>query len=827
MNNYQKLKSLLVLLVTVVVANSAVAAPRSVAQAKQEAMRQMNWQAVNRVANQGGAIGKNPQLVFSKAKANEPDAAYYYVFSAGEGLGFTVVSGDDRLPAIIGYTEEGNYNADQLPENFVSFMQSYQDFVDHASAAELAKAKSWRSTTTAHESIAPLVTSKWNQGAPYNNMCPQYDGMNSVTGCVATAMAQILYYHRFPLSLQEDIPAYYTETLGIWMPTITAGETYDWNNMLDVYTGSETNAQKDAVAKLMLHAGCSVEMDYTPGESGAVVSAEPFVKYFGMDKETTRMLQRGNYDIAEWDEILYKELEEERPVLYRGQSTRSGHAFDIDGYRDGLYHVNWGWGGMCDGYFDITILNPNTMTGMRASSTQDGYSMLNGMVIGIQPDNGVVDEIDNPLVFSNMNMILRDAQAMDGTVSGVITTSPGNNSMTDGFAYIGIGYKADDGSYVNIVSYPYTLYAWELSLGWYYYDVSFYFSFQYEEGKTYELVLIESQDMENWKPCAGASATALTLQIQDNTVIEVMKPVLSAVATLDTENSGGYAGMANTINITVTNSGAKEYYNNVTVYASTSDIMPYDYTYRTGITAPVDGSTTFNFAYTPATDGTYNFWILDCDGNLIGTSTIDFVSATQPDLSFVSITCSNASTDKTIAEYSGSMLEMDKVYDTKADFVFEIKNDGGYYQGSFALYEYHGGTTWSGRLHTLTLPANSTTSFTFTIEGSAGDVVGAWLMSYNDNVTVQDLPSDKWNVHKKYENGAYTGYYYSFTDSEICYLAGPDGGSNGISATQIGNEGDKSNSIIYTLDGKRLPSTNVKDLPKGIYIINGKKVMVK
>lgn len=825
MNNYQKLKTLLVLLVTVVVANSAVAAPRGVAQAKQEAMRQMDRQAVNRVANQGGAIGREPQLVFSKAKANEPDAAYYYVFSAGEGLGFTVVSGDDRLPAIIGYTEEGNYDADQLPENFVSFMQSYQDFVDHASAAELAKAKSWRATTTAHESIAPLVTSKWNQGAPYNNMCPQYNGMNSVTGCVATAMAQILYYHRYPLSLQEDIPAYYTWSLGIWVPTITAGETYDWNNMQDVYTGSETNAQNDAVAKLMLHAGCSVEMDYTPRESGASLSAEAFVKYFGMDKETTRMLWRWHYDIAEWDEILYKELEEERPVIYLGQSTGGGHAFDIDGYRDGLYHVNWGWGGMCDGYFDITILNPDNTTGMGASSTEDGYSMDNYIIIGIQPDNGVVDEIDNPLVYSNQNMILGEAQTMDGTVSGVVYASPGNNSLTDGFAYVGIGYKADDGSYVNIVEYPFTLDVQYCPLGYYYYDISLYFSFQYEEGKTYELVLIESQDMVNWKPCAGALATALTLQIQDNTVDVVTDSALSAVATLDTENSGGYAGMSNTINITVTNSGAKEYYDYVTVYASASDIMPYNYTYRTGITAPADGSTTFNFAYTPATDGTYNFWILDREGFLIGTSTIEFVSAIQPELSFVSITCSNASTDKTLAEYYGYNVEMNKVYDTKADFVFEIKNDGGYYQGPFVLYEFDG-NGWTGYFHTLILPANSTTSFTFTVEGSAGNLVGAWLSYYDSNVTIQDLPSDNGNRHEAYENGMYVGYY-NFTDREICYLAGPDGGTNGISATQIGNDGDKSNSIIYTLDGKRLPSTNVKDLPKGIYIINGKKVMVK
>ena len=847
MHYFLSKKSFLLSLVFVI-ANVMIAAPRSVQQAQQEALQLMNKQTANLA--RGQQIAAEPQLVFSKARRNADEGAYYYVFSSGKNLGFTIVSGDDRLPAIIGYTESGDYDADNLPANFVSFMQAYQDYVDNATDAEIEKVKRWRTMNATHGNVAPFLQSKWGQEAPYNNQCPLYNGVNTLTGCVATAMAQVLYYYKLPIPLLETIPAYVTETHRFSMPAIAAGEFYDWDNMLDKYTGNETVAQKNAVAKLMLHVGCSVNMDYTPDWSAASISSESLIKYFGMDKELTRLLWRKYYDLAEWDNILYQEMAEQRPVLYRGESTtEGGHIFVIHGYRDGLYYVNWGWGGASDGYFDITILNPYNTTSAEVSTSADGYGMGNCMVIGIQPDNGIADEVDMPFIYSYDNLSLSNARVTENTLSGTIYASPGNNNIWEGSAFASVGYKADNGNYVKIAS-EYEINSQRCPISYYYSYRSLSFSFQYEEGKVYRLVLIESQDGINWTPCEGAETTALSIQVQNGIVIDVTeRPTLTAIVELDKGSSRGYTGMPNTINVTVTNTSSKEYYDCIYVLISRSSTMPNNYEYAAGITAPTNGSTTLDFVYTPTTEGTYNFWILDANMNVIGKSSVEFLLSTPPILSFVSITCDNASENKTIADYNGDSVEMNTVYDTTANFTFEIKNEGGYYVGNFYLYEYnvYYASQWYGYRHTLTIPADTIVKFTFTVESDADKVVGAWLSSDNESVSIQPLLADKYNKHYIYVNGLRTNGYYYFTDSEICYLAGSnDTAVEGIKvpnsslSVTVGNgtitlKANADTDVrIVSMGGVQVARLMLNagerttvNVPAGIYVVNQQKVVVR
>lgn len=828
------------------VANIVMATPRSVQQAKQEVLQLMNEQTTHFARGQQPGTIIEPQLVFSKTKKNAAEGAYYYVFSAGKDLGFTIVSGDDRLPAIIGYTKSGNYDADNLPANFVSFMQAYQNYVDHASDTELKKVNNWKAMAAIHEDVTPFVQAKWNQYEPYNNMCPSYDGINkSVTGCVATAIAQVLHYYKYPIVLQTGIPAYVTFSYGLPMDAINAGEIYDWDNMLDIYTGEETEEQNNAVAKLMLHVGCAMSMDYGY-TSSAITYAEPLIKYFGMDKETTRNISRSSYDLTEWDDILYKEMAAGRPVVYDGQSTGGGHAFVIHGYSGGLYAVNWGWGGMCDGYFDITILNPNNTTGAGASSSEDGYSMGNGMIIGIQPDNGVVDVIDAPVFTSLSNIELSEASIDSTTLSGLVRFTPQNANLTEGSAYFCIGYEADNGGYTNVTS-PYKCSFDELSIGFFYPDFTIPFSFQFEEAKTYRLCMIESRDSINWTPSGNAKATALLMQVRDGKIETIAeKPILSAMAELDQENSGGYAGMTNTINITVTNTGNKEYYDVVYVRICDTDSIPDTNWFVTGITAPVGGSTTFNFAFTPDSAGVQNFWILDASQNVLGKSCIEFLPTTAPKLSLVSVICDNVSGDKVITDYMGSSVEMNKVYDTKASFTFEIKNEGGYYQGPFIVYDkpdISGG--WSGGWQMLTIPADTTVTFTFNVEGNIGEIVGVMLNAIE--VPMEYLPNDKKNIHYFYEDGVPNGYYFSFSDAEIAYLAGsiPTAiGSAQTAETSLGIASGKGVIMLKATTDTNVRIVNIRgtevahialnageqtivSVPTGIYIVNQTKVIVR
>jgi hypothetical protein len=288
------------------------------------------------------------------------------VFNVGEQDGFVIVSGDDRTPAIMGYASEGTFKSDELPQNMKAWLEGYAEQIEW-----LGHQKSPRHLTlndgepaTDHASVAPLITTRWNQGSPYNDLCPidpTNDNERSVTGCVATAMAQVLAYHRAPNRTVRPIPAFTTERAGIFVDEMPVS-ALDWSNKLNTYKGSKSDAQNKSVATLMLLCGASVEMDYTANSSGAssdiIVSA--LRTYFGYASSTHRA-DRNNYRATDWDALIYGELANCRPVLYGGHSAGGGHAFVIDGYdHDGLYHVNWGWGGQCDGYFLLSVLNPDS-----------------------------------------------------------------------------------------------------------------------------------------------------------------------------------------------------------------------------------------------------------------------------------------------------------------------------------------------------------------------------------------------------------------------------------------------------------------------------------
>jgi len=313
----------------------------------------------------------------------------FYAFNVGEKNGFVLVSADDRTPAILGYADEGSLDSKEMPENLRWWLDEYEKqmrYLQRHSNAAVFKV----SQLNEHASVEPLLSSTWNQSAPYNNMCP-YDGsLCSVTGCVATAMAQVLYYHQYPEQTIASIPGYVTETNSISVSSIPV-TAIDWENMLDNYTGYETTAQKNAVAKLMQLCGASVQMDYTNNSSGASASvvSSAFKNYFDY-AASTYMADRSDYKAKEWNDLIYNELANQRPVFYAGQSLGGGHAFVIDGYdADGYYHVNWGWGGMCDSYFLLSILDPDSNSGIGASSSTDGYSFYQNALIDAKPNDGL------------------------------------------------------------------------------------------------------------------------------------------------------------------------------------------------------------------------------------------------------------------------------------------------------------------------------------------------------------------------------------------------------------------------------------------------------
>lgn len=330
--------------------------------------------------------------------------ANYFVFNVGDDQGFVIAAGDDCVPAILGYADRGTFVGDSLPANVKWWLDGYNDAIGRLQASGQQAPR--RAPT--HAAIPALLTCQWNQGSPYNMYCPQFfdTGETCVTGCVATAMAQIMYYHRVRSvrSVQADIPGYTCRTNWenygkMTVQGIPKNSPIDWNDMTDTYDNASTDAAKRAVANLMKYCGVSVKMDYSPSASGAsssyVVTA--LKNYFGYDAGT-HYVWRSSYSDDAWDELIYNELANGRPVHYSGQGSEGGHAFVCDGYDgDGYYHINWGWGGYCDANFRLSDLTPS---GSGIGSDGGGFNDKQGAIIGAKPDGNLSPD-DSPMFFSD------------------------------------------------------------------------------------------------------------------------------------------------------------------------------------------------------------------------------------------------------------------------------------------------------------------------------------------------------------------------------------------------------------------------------------------
>lgn len=358
----------------------ASADPITREQAKQ---RVMAFQKKQGDAKQIKAVVSEKRLAPRRGAATQVTTEPYYVFDRGNNEGYVIASGDDKTIDVLGYTTEGSFDYAQLPPQLQDMLESYARQIKAIQAgAPVLK------LPVNHPRVEQFMQCKWSQGSPYNNLCPLDGGSRSVTGCVATAMAQLLYYNREKsvTEIQADIPGFTTYTKGIAVPGIAAGAPIDWDNMKDTYS-SASELQKQAVAQLMLYCGTAVQMDYTSSSSGAqpTAAAEAFKKYFGYGNSVKFINEFSSED--EIDHLIYTELAAGRPVYLGGYTGdwSMGHAFLTCGYENQRYYINWGWGGQSDGYYYLTNLTPGN--GQGTGGSDDGYSTGRNIIIGLEPEN--------------------------------------------------------------------------------------------------------------------------------------------------------------------------------------------------------------------------------------------------------------------------------------------------------------------------------------------------------------------------------------------------------------------------------------------------------
>ena len=331
--------------------------------------------------------------------------APYYIVSRGENQGFVIVSGDDCLPTILGYTEEGDYDENNMPEAFRSWMQHRVNVIEYAQKNGLNKPRDYsaevkaRAETSTKVDVPELMTTRWNQGSPFNDKCPMMNDRNerAMTGCVATATAQIVYYWRREANdrLTYDTPTYghYGNADVTEAYKIKKGTPIKFDLMADSY-GSQPAEFRDAVATLMAAVGMSAQLAY--GVDGGTATAgqiydcidRVFARQFGLNGGTCVYKNDGGYSgnmsEAQWADLLYNQLIQGRPVLYCGYADGSGaHAVVCDGYqaRTGFFHINMGWGGSSNGWYSVE-------DGVKGWGFNDSWQ---GCVYDIYPKNMKVD----------------------------------------------------------------------------------------------------------------------------------------------------------------------------------------------------------------------------------------------------------------------------------------------------------------------------------------------------------------------------------------------------------------------------------------------------
>jgi hypothetical protein len=424
---------------------------------------------MNAGTSQSGAM-KAPAKRMVLKKAAQAEESQFYVYENADGEGWVMVAANDVVQPILAYSKTGQFNVNNQPSNVKVWLGGYNKQIKFAEenkveATEEVKT-AWRQLRTSppvtamgNVVVAPLIKTTWDQDDPYWKYCPKKGSTNTYVGCVATAMAQVMNYWKWP-DQGEGSYSYTSDMNSLSCSADFGSTTYDWANMVDHYTtyysgsstisvSTPTTAQKAAVATLMYHCGVAVEMDYgtsSQGGSGAQTiypnasqtnlkcAANALWNNFRYKKSTLKCYYRpGGYGYsavndATWLNLLKTELDAARPIMYAGADNEGGHSFVCDGYDDQNYfHFNWGWSGYCDGYYTVNNMVPGT----GGSGAGNGsYNDDQDIIIGIIPDKP-----DVTITWSIQGVTSTTTQT-SGTLV-LPTTTPSDCSGAGGKKFVG------------------------------------------------------------------------------------------------------------------------------------------------------------------------------------------------------------------------------------------------------------------------------------------------------------------------------------------------------------------------------------------------------
>lgn len=425
-----------------------------------QAKRITQWQAQQQAYSFWGK--QMPQKAKAKSRtattASPSDA--YYVFNNDAG-GFVIIAGDDAVTPVLGYTSTGSFDAENLPDGLKDLLKSYERQIAALGDNYVANQTATRAAFTGEKL---LKTAEWNQMAPFNKYTPS----NYVTGCVATAGAIVMKHHGYPAKGTGS----HSYTWNGKTLTANFGHDYDWASMPVKYDGTN-DADFDGVARLMADLGVAVEMNYAKDGSGSYIGdlVTALQKYYGYSK-LSHLMAIEDVGAEAWNGRLREEIDANRPVLYAASDpARGGHAFVIDGYKDESFSVNWGWGGYCDGFYQIGALNPES----EGMPTGDKYNVGQSAVFGMEPSGGTekvstmgFKKLTNQLQTLNMN-ITDVKKGQRGTIFSAPIGNTGDHNFNGEIAVALMNAKGEIRETVTRQPFKLT----DFAPGYYYTSLSF------------------------------------------------------------------------------------------------------------------------------------------------------------------------------------------------------------------------------------------------------------------------------------------------------------------------------------------------------------------
>lgn len=652
---------------------SALLALSTVAFAAPVGRQQAQQKAVAFLEKQNKSAQLSSSAPFrAKSAALTVEQSPYYIFNTEGNKGFIIVSGDDRTEEILGYSDAGSFDPENIPNGLQALLDAYEQEINELGDMEVFEdvaAKSRKAMARPRQSVEPFNKRTWSQGSPHNGQLPTLSGSHCSAGCVGVAMAEAIGCFSYPSSVKA-IGAY-TSASGVKASALAAA-TINWKNICDNYIDvTTTSAQQSEVAKFFRYVTQSITTNYKSSSSTSNPSRIPAAlkTYFNFES-TVKQINATDYSFEDLIDLLYNEVAEHRPVIISGISlatlanASAGHSYIMDGYdKDDLFHFDWGWGGSCRGYYRLSALSPFQNVRNRA------YMKSLSAVVGIQPKGyggtvhqSEIEEQDRSLTLTSVSVPTSTSVVSSVTVS---VGMQNKNDVANNYDHAVALYDSNYGFVKILKSYAGAAFATDASK-----TSTYSVSFADVANGTYYIVPVSRvSNYATWHTdrCLSTNSCIKAVVTSKKAVCTNVPAIVVNSMKIDEADKSNAAGAPQEITMNVTNNTFDVYQKQLYLFASTKLVQ------CTAARIPMHCTEDVHFTYENESVGTYTLKVTTDEAGTKLLAPNLTVSATTK----AAVTYGNKLTATLVSDNLGSKTSTEGyLYTDKYKITVNIKNNG-------------------------------------------------------------------------------------------------------------------------------------------------------